>query len=153
MARWSLDPWYMWVMVMLIVVALGALILGEAPTKVIAQFERPVVVQLAVTNLIGAAVIMVGLHLRNWEVGINLELAGAASLFGTLVYYWVVMLSSHLVTGTAYGLGAVQVFIIVGMTHRCLQICTLKWARWRGDEKLERKVTHALTGSEDGSWG
>jgi hypothetical protein len=125
------------------IVSLSQMIIGVAPTSVFTEVERPVALQLASVNFLGAAVVLFGLHLKNTAVGENLELAGAVSLVATLLWYTASVLHSQQLAGTTLGIGLVEMFLF-GTIHRSVQIVVLKIARWRGRHDLEARIVTAL---------
>lgn len=141
--RWSTNPYQLWATLLLMVVSLSQMIIGVAPTSVFTEVERPVAFQVATVNFLGATVVMFGLHLRNQDRGLLLELAGTASLVGTLGWYIALVLHKQNLAGTTLGFGLVEAYLF-GTLHRSIQIIALKWAQRTGKVALERRLVTAL---------
>lgn len=142
--RWATNPYQLWSTLLLMVVSLSQAIVQVAPTNVLSQIEHPVALQVIVANFLGAAVVMFGLHMRDKEYGINLELAGAISLLTTMVTYLILVISKQNISSLTFNFGLTLAFVL-GTLHRCSQIMVLKWARWQGKQHLERRMAEALT--------
>jgi hypothetical protein len=142
-SRWSTNPYQLWDTLFVLVVSLSQMIIGVAPGTIFTEVERPVMFQLASVNFLGAAIVMFGLHLRNKETGLNLELAGAFSLVATLAWYCMSVLHTQTLAGTTLGFGLAEAFVF-GTLHRGLQILVMKWAKRTGRPKLEKRIERAL---------
>lgn len=141
--RWNTNPYQLWATTFLVIVSLSQIVIGVAPTSVFTEVERPVALQVAIVNFIGAAVVLFGLHLRNETRGVMLELAGAASLVATLGWYIVLVLQKEALAGTTLGFGLAEAFWF-GTCHRSIQIMTLQYAKRTNNTGLEQKMTSAL---------
>lgn len=141
--RWATNPYQLWFTLYVMVASLGAVIIGVAPSSVFTEIERPIALQLALVNFMGASVVMFGLHLKNKEVGLNLELSGAVSLVAPLGWYCATVLQHQLLAGTTLGFAAIEAGTLATL-HRCIQILTKKWAEWRGKPRLARRMSQAL---------
>jgi hypothetical protein len=142
--RWNTNPYQLWGTSFLLLASLSEVVLGIVPSSVLVEVERPVAFQLALINLFGACVVMFGLHMRNREAGLNLELAGASSLAITIVWYCLTVLHKTPMAGTTIGFALTEGFTF-GTFHRAMQILTLKYARWRDHPTLEKRMKSALT--------
>lgn len=141
--RWNTNPYQLWATLFLMLVSLSQMIIGAAPASVFTEVERPVAFQVATVNFLGASVVMFGLHLRNQDRGLLLELAGTVSLVATLGWYASLVLHKENLAGTTLGFGLVEAFLFATL-HRTIQILTLQWARITGKLRLEQRMTEAL---------
>jgi hypothetical protein len=141
--RWSTNPYQLWATTFLVIVSLAQVVIGVAPSSVFTEVERPVAFQVALVNFLGAAVVLFGLHLRNQDKGIALELAGTASLVVTLGWYIILVLRKEYLASTTLGFGLAEAYVCATL-HRSIQILTLRWARRRGKPQLEERMTTAL---------
>jgi hypothetical protein len=141
--RWNTNPYQLWATLFLMIVSLSQMIIGVAPTSVFTEVEHPVAFQVATVNFLGAAIVMTGLHLRNTDRGLLLELAGTVSLVATLGWYISLVLHKENLAGTTLGIGLVEAYLFATL-HRSIQIGTLKWAQYSGKLGLEQKMTEAL---------
>lgn len=141
--RWGTNPYQLWGTTGLMTASLSQVIIGVAPSSILTEVERPVAVQLALVNLLGATVVMVGLHLKNTNLGLNLEFGGAISLVATLAWYIVTVVQRQILAGTTIGFALAE-FFLFATVHRAIQILVRKWAQWRGHPELEHKMTQAL---------
>jgi hypothetical protein len=87
---------------------------------------------------------MFGLHLRDEETGVNLELCGSVSLVATLGWYCVTVLTTEKLAGTTIGFGLAEAYVLA-TTQRAVQILVMKWARRREQPGLEHKLKWALS--------
>jgi hypothetical protein len=127
----------------LLTASLSQIVIGVAPTSVFTEVERPVALQLGIVNFIGAAVVMLGLHMKDEEVGLSLEFAGAFSLGATLGWYCVTVLSHQPLAGTTLGFSMPEAFVFATF-HRAMQILTLKASRWLNKPGLETRMLTRL---------
>jgi hypothetical protein len=141
--RWRTNPYQLWDTLMLITVSLSQVIIGAAPGSIFTEVEKPVMFQLALVNLMGASIVMFGLHMRNKDLGLNLELAGAMSLVATLAWYCASVTSKQTLAGTTLGFGLAEAFVFATL-HRSIQIITLKWARRYDKDDLAHDMKQAL---------
>lgn len=141
--RWNTNPYQLWSVTMIMIASLGGIIIGVAPSSVFTEVERPVALQLALVNFMGAAVVMYGLHLKNKDVGLNLELSGGFSLVATLGWYCTSVLQHQLLASTTLGFAAIEAATFATL-HRSIQILTKKWAENRGRPRLASRMSQAL---------
>jgi hypothetical protein len=145
-ARWTTNSWYSWAMVMLMLISLGQIIIRNPPvTDVLAVVQRPLTVELAAVNFLGAAVVLFGLGLKDRQLGLTFELTGGISLLITLTWYAIEAIEHAFISKGAWGFGVVAAFVTVAMLHRCIQILLWRYARWSGNTELADKVFQALT--------
>jgi hypothetical protein len=141
--RWNTNPYQLWGTTGLVSASLSQVIIGVAPSSILTEAERPVTVTLALANLLGATMTMVGLHLKNTNLGLNLEFAGTISLVATLAWYVETVLTRQILAGTTVGFALAEFFLFATL-HRAVQILIRKWAQWRGHPALEAKMTQQL---------
>jgi hypothetical protein len=110
--RWTTNPYQLWGMLLLMMVSLSQIVIGISPESLLKNIPEPVVLQFALVNFMSAAVVMFGLHLRNKETAINLELSGTVTLFATLGWYFVSELQHHELAGTMIPFGLTQALFI-----------------------------------------
>ncbi len=99
-ARWSTNPYQLWDTMFVVIISLSQIIIGVAPGTIFTEVERPVMLQLALVNFIGSALVIFGLHLKNTKLGENYELAGAFSLVLTLAWYCYSVTNKQVLAGT-----------------------------------------------------
>jgi hypothetical protein len=141
--RWNSNPYQAWSTLFLMSASLAQIIIGVMPSSVFTEVEKPVAVQLALVNFMGASVVMFGLHMKNKNVGLSLELYGAASLVATIGWYCAEVIHSNILAGTTLGFGLCEAFLFATF-HRGIQITILKYARWKNKPHLEKRVAAAL---------
>lgn len=141
--RWASNPYQLWSTTFLMTASIAQIIIGVVPSSVFTEVERPVAVQLALVNFMGGAVVMFGLHLRNKDLGMSLELCGACSLTTTLAWYGAETIHHSVLAGTTLGFALVEAFLF-GTLHRAIQIAILKYAKWKGKPRMENKMRRAL---------
>lgn len=141
--RWNTNPYQLWGTVALAAISTMQVVIGVAPGTVFTEIERPVQLTVAAANLIGACVVLVGLHLRNKEVGSQLELLGAVTLVATLAWYCLNVLARQPLASTTLGFGLTEAFVLATL-HRSVQIALLNWARWTDRPRLEKRILDAL---------
>lgn len=142
-ARWNTNPYQLYGTLFLMIASTAQIIIGVVPSSVFTEVERPVAAQLALINFMGGAVVMFGLHLKNKELGINLEMSGAISLVATIAWYCVEVIHRNTLAGTTLGFALNEAFLFATF-HRATQIATMKWARWRDKPRLEARMSQAI---------
>lgn len=150
--RWASNPYQLWATTFLMTASIAQIIIGVVPSSVFTEVERPVAVQLALINFMGGAVVMFGLHLRNKDLGMNLELCGACSLTATLAWYGAETIHHSVLAGTTLGFALVEAFLF-GTLHRAIQIAILKYAKWKGKPGMENKMRKALINERPAAGG
>jgi len=141
--RWRANPHQMWGLTAVILVSVTQIVIGIAPTSVIVELEKPVALQIALINFIAAIVVMFGLHLKNSEIGLSLELYGSISLVGVLAWYVVTVHIREPLSSATIGFMLTEAFL-AGTFHRMVQIMALKTARWRDKPALAASIKHDL---------
>lgn len=141
--RWTTNPYQLWGVLMIMMVSLTQIVIGVAPSSVLSQYGHQVVLQVALVDFMAASVTMFGLHLRNKEAGLNLELSGGIGLLGVLSWFCVAELNQVPLAGVTIGFAMTQAFVFATF-HHSAQIIALKWARWRQKPKMARSLERAL---------
>lgn len=141
--RWNTNPFQTWGTTFLMLASLSQVVIGIAPVSVLSEIERPAALTVGGANLFGAVVVLFGLHLRDKENGLNYELAGSITLVLTLGWYCGNVLHRQPLAGTTLGFSMPEAFVFATL-HRGVQVMSLKWARWSGRGRLERRMIHAL---------
>jgi hypothetical protein len=133
----------MWTTLFLLTASLSQVVIGIAPTSVFTEVERPVAFQLGLVNFVGATIVLLGLHMKDEEVGLSLEFAGAFSLAATLGWYCVTVLTHQPLAGTTLGFSMPEAFLFATF-HRGIQIFVLKASRWLNKPRLEDHMLSRL---------
>lgn len=144
--RWNLNPFQMYGVILLISVSITQCVIGTSPASVSSSFERPTQLSLAGANLVGAVVAAIGLHLRNVDAGLWLELWGYVALVGTLGFYCYTVFKTQELPTTTLGFTLGEAFVLASF-HRALQIAILKWAQYKDHHKVEDRMRATLTSS------
>lgn len=142
--RWATNPFQLWLTMFVMIVSLSQVIIGVAPGSIFTEVERPVMLQLALVNLLGSSIVMFGLHMKNEDLGLNYELAGTFSLMVSLAWYCTGVTERQVLAGTTLGFGLVEGYVFASL-HRSIQITTLRWAERRGRDHQASRLRNALT--------
>jgi hypothetical protein len=134
----------------LMLVSISQVVIGVSPATVQAKLEPGAVLSIAGANLIGGTVTMIGLHLRDVEQGLWLEICGYASLTLTLIVY--IGLASRQVNAPVATIGlALSEGFLFASFQRALQIILYKCALYRRQPVRADKYRVALTGTSIGA--
>jgi hypothetical protein len=136
----------MYALTFLMLLSVTEVVIGVSPASVQAQFDRGTAVSLAVANFVGAACAMVGLHLRDLEMGLWIELWGYASLTATMLLYVLSELNPQgkiSVPIATLGFALSEAFVFASL-HRAVQIGVYKYAQFHG-HRLSAKLAGALS--------
>lgn len=145
-ARWGTHPFQMYPITFLMLVSISQVVIGVSPATVQAKLEPGAVLSIAGANLIGGTVTMIGLHLKDVEQGLWLEVCGYVSLTFTLIVY--VTLASRQVNAPVATIGlALSEGFLFASFHRALQIVLYKWALYRRQHARADRYRAALTGT------
>lgn len=144
--RWALNPFQLYSVTSLVMVSIAQVIIGVSPGSVQAEFDKPAQLSLAASNLVGGIACLVGLHLRDLEMGLWIELWAYVSLTATMAFYAFTLISgNHGIPIATLSFGLSEAFVLASL-HRAIQIGTYKWALLRGNletqERLKPKLTH-----------
>lgn len=149
-ARWGTHPFQMYPITFLMLVSISQVVIGVSPATVQAKLEPGAVLSIAGANLIGGTVTMIGLHLRDVEQGLWLEICGYASLTLTLIVY--IGLASRQVNAPVATIGlALSEGFLFASFQRALQIILYKCALYRRQPVRADKYRVALTGTSIGA--
>lgn len=138
-ARWTSNPYQLWGTTLLMTASISQIVIGVSPSSVFTEIGHPVALQLAIGNFIGCIIIMFGLHLKDEDLAMNLEVSGAFSLVVTVGWYCWTVLHHQPLASTTLGLAMPEAFLFATF-HRCLQIVTLRWAARTGRTELEERL-------------
>jgi len=131
MRRWGTNPFQLYNLFLLLQVSINQIIIGVPETSAQAALSHDAQVALAICNCTGAAISAYGLHLRDFETGLWIELSGYASLAGSLGLYIVMVFLLFPLPNTSFGLALIEAFVLASI-HRSIQIVRYKRARRRG---------------------
>lgn len=144
--RWGLNPFQLYSVTFLMMVSLAQVIIGVSPGSVQAMFDKQAQVSLALANMVGAITCLVGLHMRDLEQGLWVELWGYVSLTATMTFYVSQIVVANLgIPVATLGFTLSEAFVLASL-HRAIQIGTYKWALLRGNyeaiDRLKPLLTH-----------
>lgn len=148
--RWSMDPFQMYAITFLMFLSISEVVIGVSPQSVQAQFDKTTAVSIAGANFVGACVVMFGLHLKDLETGLWVELWGYAALTFTMLLYIMAELGSQgkiQMPIATLGFALSEAFVAASM-HRAIQIAAYKWSLRRG-AVVSAKLTTALSNQRD----
>lgn len=126
--RWALNPFQMYSITFLLAVAVSQIQLGSSPTSIQADLDRRVTLALAICNIVGAGIALLGLHLRDLESALWVEMWGYLCLIFVLSIFLYLLFLGQINPGSTYGFGFAQAFVY-GAVHRTIQIVLYKRAR------------------------
>lgn len=145
--RWATDPFQLYDIFFLMLVSLAQVLIGVSPNSVQAQFDKNTQLSLAAANFAGAAIAMVGLHLKDLETGLLVELWGYLSLSCTLAFYCIQLITTTHVPNAQLGFTLSEAFVFASL-HRAIQIARYKYLRRRGRhgiaDRIFKQVTHGF---------
>jgi hypothetical protein len=144
--RWALNPFQLYCVTFLLLVSMAQVVIGVSPGSVQATFDKGTQLSLAGANMVGALACLVGLHLRDLEMGLWIELWAYFSLTATMAFYaFQIVATNHGVPIATLGFALSEAFVFASL-HRAIQIAAYKWALLRGNfaaqERLKPLVTH-----------
>jgi hypothetical protein len=143
--RWALNPFQLYSVTFLMLVSMAQVIIGVSPGSVQAQFDRGTQLSLAMANFVGAVACLVGLHLRDLEMGLWVELWAYVSLTATMAFYaFSIVAGSHGVPIATLGFALSEAFVFASL-HRGIQIGSYKWALLRGNYETQSRLKPHLT--------
>lgn len=140
--RWALNPFQMYSLSFLFVVAVNQIQMGVTPTSVLADLPRNALLSLAISNAIGAVIALYGLHLRDLEAALWVEFWGYVILIFVLATFVLMLAQSTINASASYGFGLSEAFIFAAV-HRSIQILLYKRARFRSGKLSVAYVTQA----------
>lgn len=131
--RWLTNPVKMFIVGMLWQANFQQLALTGPTASLAGDLDYRARLALTLANLVGGAICFYGLHLRDFELSLWVELSAYISLIGTLgmwvfLVYWSVPLPN-----TSYGLNLTEGFVLATALIRAPEILWYKRALRRGD--------------------
>lgn len=145
--RWSLNPFQLYAVTFLMLLSVTEVVIGVSPSSVQAQFDKNTQLSLAGANFVGGVVVMAGLHLRDIERGLWIELWGYASLTASLLFYVFATQHSVQVPIATLGFALSEAFAFASL-HRAIQIGVYKWGK-RSDPEMAEKIRPHLFRDRD----
>jgi hypothetical protein len=133
MHRWGVNPFQMYALFFLLQVSLNQLVIGVPETSAQSALNTEAQIALATCTLIGCLVSAYGLHLRDVETALWIELSGYVSLAGSLGIWVYLVFVLFPLPNTSYGLAFAEAFVLFSI-HRAVQIVAYKRAKRRGHE-------------------
>ncbi len=131
MRRWALNPFQLYDISWLMAASIAQLYLGATPGSVLADnLDRTTVLYLAIANIIGGGIALFGLHLKDLEEALWVEVCGYSVLIFVLGIYVYLMTSNLINPNASYGFALSEAFVYAGI-HRSVQILLYKRARRR----------------------
>lgn len=154
-AHWRSNPFQLTATAALGTWSLMQLLHGVTKNSVLdTQIDTQAQSAISLTNLLGALICMVGLHMRDLATALWVEVIGYISLCGSLgIYLWLVADKSGW-ANSVYGYGLSWAFMS-GAVIRTTQIFLLKRAERRRDElaRLVDRVAEEVTEEADDDGG
>lgn len=130
MHRWATNPFQLYNLLLLLQVSVNQIAIGVPENSAQAGLDTQAQVSLAVCNMVGAAICTYGLHQRDVEFGLWIELSGYAALIGSLGMYITLVFLLFPMPNTSFGLALTEAFVLASI-HRAVQIVQYKRARHR----------------------
>lgn len=140
--RWMVNPFQMYATAFLVLVSTAQVGLGISPSTVVSELDRSTQMSLSFCNLVGASIVLYGLHLRGTESSLWMEMSGYVSLIFVLSVYIYLLTTHQYLANTTYGFAFSQAFVYASI-HRSIQIFRYK-RMGRKKRRLSRHV-NALT--------
>ena len=125
--RWALNPFQMYDMAFVVAAALAQIVLGAAPSSVQADLNARTLLALAVCNVFGGVFALFGLHLRDLETALWVEVSGYLCLIFVLGLYVVMLVDQRINASATYGFALSEAFVFASI-HRSVQILLYKRA-------------------------
>lgn len=127
--RWALNPSQMYSITFLLAAAIAQVELGSTPGGILAdQLDRQTILSLAVANVIGGGIALFGLHLRDLESALWVELCGYLLLVFVVGIYVTLLIIHQPNANASYGFALSEAFVFSAL-HRGVQIALYKRAR------------------------
>lgn len=145
--RWSTQPWQMYPLLFLFQVSAAQVWVGVPPNAAQSVLDGDAQFALAACNLVGTLICAYGLHLRDIEIALWIELSGYASLIGSLAIFVVLVFAVFPMPNTSYGLAFAAAFVLASM-HRAAQIAGYKCAKRRADRAKRAALLDQIERSE-----
>lgn len=148
MHRWATNPFQLYSLFLLMQVSANQIVIGVPFGGPQEALDRQAQIALAAVNLFGAVVSAYGLHLRNLERALWVELCGYVSLVGSLGMFVYLVFVMQPLPNTSFGLALSEAFVLASL-HRSIQIIRYKLAR-RHDRLVTDKAVAILAKLEKG---
>lgn len=146
--RWARNPFQLVATLFLGLWSIMQICIGSTPGNVLdTQVDVQAQLFISSTNLLGAIICLVGLHMRDLSSALWVEVIGYISLVGSLsIWIWLVADKTS-PFNTAYGYGLALAFVTASMI-RCIQVFLFKRAERRAEDlhQLVTRVTDDLNG-------
>lgn len=139
MHRWATNPWQMYTVSFLAAVAIAQIQLGASPGSVQADLDRHTVLSLAVCNVVGSAIALFGLHLRDLESALWVEFCGYFGLIFVLGTYVMLLGQTNVNPTATYGFAFAEAFVFAAI-HRSVQILLYKRAHSKSLRLADRAM-------------
>lgn len=137
MHRWGSNPYQMYIISILLTTSITQLTFGVAASSVQAdQLDYASQTALAVANLIGAAIAILGLHMKDIQTALWIEFFGLMSLIVTLGIWVFLVYITVALPNTSYGLNLSEACVLASI-HRSIQIIMYKRARRIGNRSQQ----------------
>jgi hypothetical protein len=143
MRRWGNNPFQLYNLMLLLQVSVNQIVIGVPETSAQAALDHQAQVALAGCNLVGAAISAYGLHLRDFEFGLWVELSGYAALAGSLGIYITLVFLLFPMPNTSFGLALTEAFVLASI-HRAVQIVRYKVARHRRTQIAAQRLRERI---------
>lgn len=145
--RWALNPFQMYAVMFLLAGSIAQIQLGVTPASVLTELPRVTIIYLAVANVIGGCIALIGLHLRELEEALWVEFCGYMILIFVLGTYISLVVTGQANPNAGYGFVLTEAFVYAA-THRSVQILLYKRARRKSSNLARRAdaLTQALEG-------
>jgi hypothetical protein len=137
--RWMLNPFQMYDIVMLLAVAITQVLAGASPGSVQKDLDYQTLAALAICNIAGSLIALFGLHLRELESALWIELCGYLALIFVMIVYLSLLFTNQLNATATYGFGFGEAFVFAAI-QRSVQIALYKRARGRHFRLAQQEV-------------
>lgn len=125
--RWAVNPFQMYCLSFLVAAATAQITLGATPSSVQADLDVKTLLALAVCNVAGGAIALFGLHLRELEAALWVELWGYVCLVFVMGIYLMMLADQRINVSASYGFALSEAFVFAAI-HRSVQILLYKRA-------------------------
>lgn len=144
MQRWLTQSFMMCGVGLLMQASIWQLVLGNTQLVMTSgEIDPHSVPYLTFANLVGTAIVFYGLHLRNWESSLWVEVSGYASMLWSLALWILFVYLTAGLPNTSYGLNLTEGFVIASFIRAYL-IARYKWALHRDDVPTKLRLRQIL---------
>lgn len=148
MHRWATNPFQLYSLFLLMQVSANQIVIGVPFNGPQEALDRQAQIALAACNLLGSLICVYGLHLRNLDRALWVELCGYVALVGSLGIFVTLVFLMQPLPNTSFGLALSEAFVLASL-HRSIQIIRYKLAR-RHDQLVIDKAAALLAKLEKG---